>query len=135
MGDELTKVIGVDEKLLVSPVIIVKSKTAPVPAVMVHCPVPPFIVRVPEPDPTKVPSVTVGLFALKSSVPVKAPHVSDVLLTFVLTVTTPPPELASSVIASAEPGTEAPPEPPVVADQLFVLLDDQMPPATVPPLT
>lgn len=45
-------------------------------------------------------------------------------------VTVPAPELASSAAVSAEPGTEAPDAPPVVADQLEVSFQLPVPPVT-----
>jgi len=47
-----------------------------------------------------------------------------------LSVTVPEPEFASNVAVSAEPGTDAPEAPPVVADQLVVLFQLPVPPVT-----
>ncbi|WP_032900958.1 hypothetical protein ACSGFO_24970 [Mesorhizobium sp. WSM4083] len=101
--------------------------------VNVHVPFPSLIVLVPLPLPLKADellSVTLLLLTLKSSVPVKAPQVIDCTATVVFTVTVPPPELALKVTVSDVPGTEAPPAPPVVADQCVVSLAFHSP---VPP--
>lgn len=47
-----------------------------------------------------------------------------------LSVAVPEPEEALNVAVSAEPGTDAPEAPPVVADQLVVLFQFPVPPVT-----
>ncbi len=54
---------------------------------------------------------------LMSTVPVKAPIVNDREFAVAVTVTVPPPELASKVTSSEAVGTDAPLEPPDIADQ------------------
>ncbi len=90
---------------------------------IVHVPLPILSVRVPVPEPLNVCIVGLLLLAEKSSVPVNAPIVTDVTLKSVLTVTVPPPEAASKVTVSPEPGTEPGcVEPPDVVAQLVRLL-------------
>lgn len=109
---------------------VAKFHSVPV-LVRVQVPLPRFSVLVAEPVPLKLPvSVTLLLLAEKSSVPVCAPQVSDMIATVVLTVTVPAPELPSNVTLSAEVGTVCPPAPPVVAAQCVVSLASQVP---VPP--
>lgn len=74
---------------------------------IVHKPFPRFIVlvAVPEPlNPVVLLSVTLLLFALKSSVPVNAPHVIAWQEIFPVTVTVPPPDAPSKIAASFTPG-------------------------------
>ena len=52
------------------------------------------------------------------------------MVTLLSTVAVPAPDEALNVAVSAEPGTDAPDAPPVVADQLVVLLQFPVPPAT-----
>jgi hypothetical protein len=55
-------------------------RTLPVVPVIVHVPLPMLMVRVPEPEKSTVPAVTLLLLVLKSSVPVKLEQVSVVRL-------------------------------------------------------
>lgn len=87
---------------------------------IVQVPLPILSARTPVPLPSNArESVTLLLFALKSKTPVNAPIVMDCTVTVVLTVQVPPSgaESASNVTVSADPGTDAPPTPPVEADQ------------------
>ena len=95
--------------------------------VIVQVPLPIFRVRVPVPEQLNVDIVGLLLFVAKSKVPVKAPIVIDTTLRFVLTVTVPPPELASKVTVSATPGTDWPPAPFEVAAQCVVSEASQVP--------
>ena len=56
--------------------------------------------------------------------------VSVKMVTLLSTVAVPDPEEALNVTVSPEPGTDAPEPPPDVADQLVVLLQFPLPPAT-----
>lgn len=100
----------------------------------VHVPLPRFIVLVPLPDPlnaAEAVSVMLGLFALKSKVPVNAPHVSDVMVLLALivaaTVTVPPPDEPSNVTVSADVGAAWFPVPLLVADQWPLLVLSHVP--------
>ena len=70
------------------------------------------------------------VFVPYASVPVKPVIVSVWMVTLLSTVAVPAPDDALKVAVSAEPGTDAPDAPPVVADQLVVLLQFPVPPAT-----
>jgi hypothetical protein len=59
--------------------------------------------------------------------PAKVFQVHRNTVTFSPRVTVPAPEFASNKATSAAPGAEAPPAPPVVADQLAVLVVSQVP--------
>lgn len=82
------------------------------------------------PVPEKLKKVSPMVCPLVSNVPVKLPPDISLTVTAVVTVTVPPPELASKVTSSADPGTDAPPAPPEVADQCVVSEASQFP---VPP--
>lgn len=121
------------EKFAVNPVVVAQSKLS---TLKVNVPLPRFIVLVPEPPnsiaitPAELPNVMLGLFTLKSSVPVNAPAVSVAIvapLTVESTVTVPPPELASNVTLSPDAGTLEPPAPPEDADQCVVVVESQVP--------
>lgn len=113
---------------------VLQSQTVPNAAEMVKVPLPRFSVRVPVPEfENAVVNVTLGLLTLKSSVPVNAPMVSvvnDFPLMVVSTVTVPPPEEPSNVTLSPLTGADAPPAPPVLADQCVVVVESHVP---VPP--
>jgi hypothetical protein len=114
-----------------------KVKLAPVlsmvdaPPERVKVPEPKFMVLTPAPLLVKLrDSVIEGLLALKSRVPVNNPQTMEVSVApFIVesTVTVPPPDAASNVAVSAEPGTLAPPAPPVVADQCVVVVESHVP--------
>jgi hypothetical protein len=117
--------------LNVSPVVVVIVHGVELDVVSVHVPSPMLIVRVPEPDPlNETLKLTLLSLAEKSNVPVKAPHVIDCTVTVVLTVTVPPPDEASKVAESPDPGTDAPPAPFELAAQCVVSLASHVP---VPP--
>jgi hypothetical protein len=67
---------------------------------------------------------------LKFNVPVNPESPMIVCVTFWTRVTVPPPEFALKKTASTATGTDAPPAPPEVADQLAVFTKSQVP---VPP--
>ena len=100
----------------------------PLPMLKVRTPLPPTLNAVPDASP----SVTLLLLVAKVSVPVNAPIVNDEIVTVPpkLTVTVPPPDDPSKVTSSAEPGTLAPPAPPVAVDQCVVVELSHVP---VPP--
>lgn len=85
-------------------------QTVPDVLVSVHVPEPILNDLAPVPVPENVPIVMLGLLTLKSIVPVKAPHVSDVIVLVPLivaaTVTVPPPLEPSNVTVSPEAGTD-----------------------------
>lgn len=70
------------------------------------------------------------VFVPNANVPVNPVMVSVWIVTLLSTVAVPAPDDALKVAVSAEPGTDAPDAPPVVADQLVVLLQFPVPPAT-----
>jgi hypothetical protein len=70
------------------------------------------------------------VFVPNANVPVNPVIVSVWMVTLLSTVAVPAPDEALNVAVSAEPGTEAPEPPPEVADQLVVLLQLPVPPAT-----
>jgi hypothetical protein len=117
-------------RLNVAPVSVVKST----PEFMMKLQLPPVMVRVPAPLKENVPVVVKVAAALKSIVPVKAPPVNEptvlVPLMVAARVTVPPPEAPSNVTPSTAAGTEAPPAPPVAADQCVVVTLSHVP---VPP--
>lgn len=112
--------------------------TVPVLPLKVNVPFPIKNLRVPVPDkfmavPLAVSVMFIGPLAAKSSVPVKAPAVSETRespLTADATVTTPPPDEPLKVTSSPVVGAEAPLAPPDVADQFVVEDKSQVP---VPP--
>ena len=66
------------------------------------------LVPFPEPESPVVAVIVILLFTLLSNVPVNAPIVSacSVMVPPKFSVTVPPPELASSVTVSPDPGTD-----------------------------
>ena len=107
-------------------VVVVRSKTVTlVVAVNVKVPDPSKNFRAPVPLRViaVVNVILIGPLVAQSIVPVNAPATklaSDNPLTADATVTVPPPDDASNVTVSPVVGTEAPPAPPVVADQCVV---------------
>jgi hypothetical protein len=70
------------------------------------------------------------VLAPNANVPVNPVIVNVWIVGLMSNVAITAPELASNVAVSADPGTDAPDAPPVVADQLVVLLQFPVPPAT-----
>lgn len=143
---EVTLTTGVP--VTVKPVTVAVVQTVPVPVTVIF-PVPKAIVLVADVVELKV--VHVNVYDCKSSVPddnVKAPVlvnaapnckiimpaddavIAPQLGVVASVVTVPVPESELKVTVSAVVGTEAPPAPPVVADQFVVLLELHVP---VPP--
>lgn len=134
----------VDElELKVRPVVVAIVNVELVP-LRSQVPFPIFIVLVPVPlplNPAAAESVTLLLFALKSSVPTYAPQVIDWTVTAPefgpLTVQVAADPLVlddpSKVTTSDEVGTALPPEPPEVVLQLPIFVEFHVPPEIVPP--
>lgn len=128
-------IVAVDPPWYVRFVAVVNRHLAPVPD-KVYVAEPSLIVLVPVPEPSMALPVLVRVMLLLltelSIVPVNAPKVKDcrVIRPPKLSVTVPPPDEASKVTASLEPGTDAPPAPPLDVDQWVVPEESHVP---VPP--